>query len=62
MTHFNEKCIGIFNLTVFFAITALLKGTEDEHFKWYLSKNGPKTMTKLSLQVEKYINSEDAFK
>lgn len=60
MVRFNEECIEVFNLTVSLAIMTLLKGTRDEHFKRSLSKNGPKTMTKVRLRVEKYINFDEA--
>lgn len=38
----------------------LLKRTRDYHFKRSLSKNKPKTMTKMRVRVEKYINSKKA--
>lgn len=47
IAQFNEKCIGIEDLTVSSAIIALLRGTRDEYFKRFLSKNKPKIMTEL---------------
>lgn len=40
---------------------ALLKGMRDKHFKCSLMKNRPKTITKLRLWIEKYINFDEAF-
>lgn len=61
MTRFNKEYVGIFDLTVSLAITTLLKGMKDEHFKWSFLKNRPKTITELRLQVEKYVNSGEVF-
>lgn len=60
MARFNKKYIGISNLIISLTVIALLKGTKNKYFKEYLSKNEPKTMTKLGLRVEKYIDSKKA--
>lgn len=60
MAWYNKKSIKVENLIVSLTIMALFRGIRDGYFKKSFSKSQLKTILELSLQVEKYINSEEA--
>lgn len=48
-------------MTIYLTIITWLKEIRDKYFKRSLSKNRLKTITELTLRVEKYINFKESF-
>lgn len=60
MAIFNEQSLEVTDLIVPSAVTTLLRGLKDEHFKLSLSKNSLNTIVDMRLKTKQYINAKEA--
>ncbi|KAL2471072.1 Uncharacterized protein Adt_39208 [Abeliophyllum distichum] len=61
IARFNRVTLGIKELHMSTAVTAMMSRTRNRHFKMSLSKNLSNTMHELLRNGEKYMDAEEAY-